>query len=149
MILLRDRWTQTAASFIIGGLLAFTLFRLLPAISSPQPWLTYDSPAVVLSRAFKAPDGLTFQLNLCNNSGKELTNIGSFIWVREDVEPREFVTEQALSNNLPPGCFTRTIVVPPPARLTPGRWHYEGHICPLINDKQCASFYTESFTITP
>ena len=125
------------------------IYEIFQSKQTDDPWLTYQSPAKVLKSPVTQVDGLKFELSICNNSGRELENSGSFIWVQHDVQPSVVVTQQALVNRLKPGCVTRVIGVPLLIGVTAGRWHYEGHVCPIENPKQCADFFTVPFEVTP
>ena len=122
-----------------------------PVPTPPPPavrWLVYGTP-ILETKTTSVGDVLRFTLDICNNSGGDLTNVGSFIWVRENVTPPEYVTTQALSNSLAAGCSTRKISVPLPVGVIPGLWHYEGHVCPINDSLQCSNFKTDRFEVVP
>ena len=145
----RLTYSRTIWLLVTIGLLAALAWQLLPAPQPAPRWLVYKSPAILENRVITVGAGITFTLDTCNNSGHDLNNSGAFIWVREDTEPREIVPLLALTNVLPAGCISRLVTVPMPAGIVPGRWHYEGNICPIIDPSQCSNFYTESFVVEP
>ena len=143
-----SRATRIGIAFCVLGI-ALGAIAYISRPPPAKPWLTYISPISVPVNSFHVTEKLSFMIHICNNSEKELTNVGSFIWVHEDVFPQEQIVIQPQSNKVPIGCVDRTVVLTLPEGVGPGRWHYEGHVCPVSDERQCADFRTESFEILP
>ena len=137
-----------ALGLFLAGLLGVFGARYLEP-EPPPPWLTYESPIQVEAKTINVGGNLVFMIKSCNNTANPLNNLGSFIWVRLDVSPPLLVTQQSQANTHPPGCLSRRVSVPIIPGVIPGSWRYEGHVCPVIDTKQCANFQTEPFTVLP